>query len=279
VTKIGAPALPFPTDFSGLFLADSVTKLPAEAAQHVVVSGSHGGRYPGFLAALGRARGVILNDAGIGKDGAGVAALADLDRLGAPAATVSHMSCRIGDAADTMQRGVISRANAAAQALGVTAGDACRDAALRLRAAPPACGEAAPLGETRGEVKTGSRRRVVLLDSASLVRPEDAGEIVVTGSHGGLVGGAVAAALRVDAFATVFNDAGIGMEEAGVARIAPLDARGIAAFTVAAFSARIGEAQSTYADGVVSRANATARRLGVREGDAAHDAIQRLARL
>ncbi len=271
--------MPFPAEFPGLFLADSATKLPAEAAQHVVISGSHGGRYPGFLAALGRARAVILNDAGIGKDEAGIAALEVLEMLGMPAATASHMSCRIGLAADMMQRGVISRANAVARALGVGPGDACRDAALCLRDAPADSRQPAPFGETRSEAGTDGRRRVVLLDSASLVRPDDAAGIVVTGSHGGLVGGATAAALRVDVFAAVFNDAGIGIEEAGVARIAPLDARGVAAFTVASHSARIGEARSTYVDGIVSRANATARRLGVREGERARLAIDRLARL
>jgi hypothetical protein len=122
-------------------------------------------------------------------------------------------------------------------------------------------------------------RRILLLDSASLVRPEDMGHVVVTGSHGGLVGGKPAAALRVDAFAAVFNDAGIGMEEAGVARLAPLDARGIAAFTVAAASARIGDAHSTYVDGIVSRVNGGAYGFGVHEGDSASSAIERLARL
>ena len=100
---------------------------------------------------------------------------------------------------------------------------------------------------------------------------------MITGSHGGLVGGDPGAALRVDAFAAVFNDAGVGVDEAGVARLAPLDARGIAAFTVAAGTARIGEARSTYSDGVVSRANQTARRLGVREGDFAVSTVERLA--
>jgi uncharacterized protein YunC (DUF1805 family) len=271
--------LPFSAEFPDLFLADSATKLPAEAAGHVVVSGSHGGAYPGFLAALGKVAGIILNDAGIGKDEAGVAALADLDRLGIAAATVSHLSCRIGSAADMLARGMVSRANRIARTLGVVPADRCRDAAFRLRDAPAATGEPAAFGETRAEIDTGGRRRVVLLDSASLVQPADRGAIVVTGSHGGLVGGNPAAALRVDAYAAVFNDAGIGIEEAGVARLAPLDLRGIAAFTVAAASARIGEARSTFADGVVSRANRTAERFGVREGDCARDAVNRLARL
>ena len=35
----------------GILAADTITKLPPDAAGQVVVSGSHGGRYPGYLAA------------------------------------------------------------------------------------------------------------------------------------------------------------------------------------------------------------------------------------
>ena len=101
-----------------------------------------------------------------------------------------------------------------------------------------------------------------------MVAPGDAGAIVVTGSHGGLVGGDPAMALRTDAFAAVFNDAGIGVEEAGIGRLAALERRGVAAFTVAAASARIGEARSSFEDGVISRVNAAAARLGAIAGAA-----------
>ena len=104
---------------AGIVLADTITKLPPEAEGAVVVSGSHGGRYPGALAAKAGARAVILNDAGIGRDGAGTGSLALLDALGIAAATVSHASCRIGDTADMLRRGVISHANQAARATGL----------------------------------------------------------------------------------------------------------------------------------------------------------------
>ena len=104
---------------------------------------------------------------------------------------------------------------------------------------------------------------MVLVDSASLVSAEvDRGAIVVTGSHGGLVGGDPAAALRTEAFAAVFHDAGIGIDQAGIGRLPTLDDRGIAAATVAAASARIGEARSTLDDGVLSAVNATAAGTG-----------------
>ena len=64
---------------------------------------------------------------------------------------------------------------------------------------------------------------------------------------------------------------GIGKDEAGVSRLPALAARGIAAATVSAASARIGDARSTYEDGIVSRVNTRAAALGLREGLSARD--------
>ena len=74
-------------------------------------------------------------------------------------------------------------------------------------------------------------------------------------------------------FAALFNDAGIGIDNAGVTRLPALDARGIAAGTVAAMSARIGDAQSTYQDGILSRINSRAAALGIAAGMAAREFV------
>jgi hypothetical protein len=264
----------------GVVAADTITKLPPEAEGAVVISGSHGGPYPGVLALKARARAVILNDAGVGKDAAGIGALALLEEYGVAAAAVSHLSCRIGDTPDMLARGRISHANAAARAAGVAAGQGCLEAAERLRQAPQVRAAVPDFGEARAEAPAESgRRRIVLLDSAALVDPTDAGQIVVTASHGGLVGGDPKMALRVDGFAAVFNDAGVGIDQAGIARLPALDRRGIAAFTVAAASARIGEARSTFEDGVVSAVNEAAARRGARPGLAACNVLLAWARL
>ena len=55
-----------------------------------------------------------------------------------------------------------------------------------------------------------------------------------------------------------------------------LDERGIAAATVDAASARIGDGRSTYEDGTVSRVNETAQALGIVPGMAARDAVERV---
>ena len=111
------------------------------------------------------------------------------------------------------------------------------------------------------------------IDSVVLAEPEDAGHVIVCGSHGGLHGRRPETALGVDARVAVFNDAGIGKDAAGTSRLPVLEARGIAALTVAAASARIGSARSTYADGIVSAANPTARRLGATPGTAVRDFV------
>src|ERR1700730_2780665 len=220
-----------------IILADTITGLPGPVAGRVIVAGSHGGLYPGYLAGAAAVRAVVFNDAGIGKDGAGIEALAYLDGLGIAAAALAHSSCRIGDATDAMRRGIVSVANALARAVGVARGMTCAAAISCLRLVPQtAIPEPPSVGEHR-VILDGARRRVVLVDSASLVdRTGDHGAIVVTGSHGALVGGNPAKALAVDAFAAVFNDASMGIERSGVSRLPVLDQRGIAAFTVAASS-------------------------------------------
>jgi hypothetical protein len=260
-------------------LAPTLTKLDGcEGA--VVVTGSHGGRYCGRLAVLGRLRAAIFHDAGIGLERAGIAALDLLAERGIAAAAVSHLTARVGDTDDMMKRGRIGHANAVAAGLGVTAGLSCAEAAERLRAADFVIAQAPEAAEARVvERPESARRPLVFIDSASLVDPvADRGAIVVTGSHGGLVGGDPKMALRVDGFAAAYNDAGIGIDRAGLGRLPALDARGIAAITVDARTARIGEARSTF-EGRISAANRTAERLGAREGMRAGDALTRWALL
>jgi hypothetical protein len=253
---------------NGIVLADTATKLGPAAEGAVIVTGSHGGRYAAYLTLRAHPRAVIHNDAGVGKDEAGIAVLAMAEALGVAAATASHASCRIGDAGDMMARGVVSHANALAQALGVAPGMACRDAGLILMAARPSDRDPDPCGETRRVLdQAGWRRRIVLIDSASLIDHGDKGQIVVTASHGALVGGNARMALQVDGFAAVFSDAGVGIDGAGISRLPALDGRGIAGLAVSADSARIGDAMSVYEAGIVSHLNATAHRLGARPGE------------
>ena len=255
-------------------LADTITKIGAAGRDKVVVCGSHGGIYAAYLAASAGVRAVIFNDAGVGKDAAGIGGLGYCEALGLAVATVAHDSARIGDAADMLMRGRLSHVNKQARALGCEAGMDCRSAVALLAESSRFSGQPPPYDEARVVIiDEPGRARVVCVDSASLIRPEDKGQIVITGSHGAIVGGNKTMALQVDAFAALFNDAGIGMDEAGVSRLPVLDERGIAGATVAAASARIGDARSTYEDGVLSRVNMTAQALGGVAGMSARDFV------
>ena len=255
-----------------IVVADSITRVGGEAAGAVVVNGSHGGRYAAYLAAKLHVAAAIFNAAGVGRESAGVSGLHYLAEFGIPAAAVGHASARIGDGADMMARGVITHANGLAAALGCTAGMACAEAAARLQKAP-AAGREPPPEDEAAFLLIPEPPSLWALDSASLVGPEHKGAIVATGSHGGLLGGRPDTALKYDALAALFNDAGIGADEAGVSRLPALDARGIAAATVAAASARIGEGRSTYEDGIVSRVNDCAARRGARPGMMAREFV------
>ena len=103
-----------------------------------------------------------------------------------------------------------------------------------------------------------------IVDSITELRPIDAGCLAVSGSHGGMSSARYALAARP--LLSVFNDAGVGLDNAGIKALPWLQEHELAACAVAHTSARIGEAESTLATGVVSHANPLAQALGVRPG-------------
>jgi hypothetical protein len=113
-----------------------------------------------------------------------------------------------------------------------------------------------------------------IVDSITELKPGlDAGCLAVSGSHGGISSAQYALAARP--LIAVFNDAGVGKDAAGLAALPFLQDHGLAACTVAHDSARIGEARSTLADGVISHCNALALQHGARPGQRC-DALIRL---
>lgn len=251
---------------------DSVTHLRGAAAGAAALCASHGGVYAAWYAARCGVSAVILHDAGIGLDGAGTGGLGWLAARAVPAACVGHMTARIGDGADMLARGRLSAVNAPAAGLGLAVGMAAAEALAILAAAalPPAV-VTDEMDEARREIAGAGRRgvRVVALDSNGLVRASDAGHIVVTGSHGGLLGGRPETAVKAQVMAALYNDAGIGADQAGISRLPALQDRAIAGACVAAGSARIGDAMSTWDDGVVSALNPLAAARGGRIGQSA----------
>ena len=244
--------------------AESVTQL-ADVAGKVLVAGSHGGIIAAWLGATAGAHALVLNDAGLGKDRAGIAGLAWLEEIGMAAAAVSHASARIGNGADMLARGVISHANVYAALCGVAAGQSCEEAAKRLRNAAPPRAAPPPYAEGRWKLADGPPE-VWALDSVGKIEARDAGHILVIGSHGALHGGRPESALDVAAAAAVFNDAGVGADRIGVTRLPALAARGIPAGGVDCMSARIGDGRSMWESGVILHINAPAAARGAARG-------------
>ncbi|HYD57538.1 MAG TPA: hypothetical protein VEB41_11570 [Burkholderiales bacterium] len=244
--------------------ADSVTELD-DVSGMVLVAGSHGGTVAAYYAAAARVRAVIFHDAGLSKDDSGVAGLALLESAGIAAAAVRHSSARIGDGADCLARGTISRANAQAAACGVAPGQACSDAAVRLLAAPRVEASLPPAGQGRHALAPS----VVGCDSVGQLQEGDAGRILVIGSHASLHGGREESALPIAAALVFFHHGG-----GDCSRLPVLDARGIPAAAVDAMSARIGNARSLWESGIVSNPNRTARAVGIVPGMTVRAAVQ-----
>ena len=246
-------------------ILDSVTHLDTKHKGTVAYCGSHAGIYAAYYAASKGISAVILNDAGIGRERAGIAGLTLLEKLGVAGAAISHLSARIGDGQDGVKRGVLSTVNGPASKLGLKPGMTTKDAlTLLLKTAPGPSPKPEPLAESRFAVSEASRGgvNVIVMDSISLVKPEDDGHIIVAASHGGALGGKPEMAIKHPVFACVCNDAAGGIDNAGTTRLPALDQRGIAAACVSAFSSRIGDGRSAYADGYISFINETARRHG-----------------
>lgn len=246
-------------------IADSITKLGPQFRGTVLVAGSHGGRYCGYLAALAGLRGVIFNDAGVGKDNAGIGSLDYLQTLGIAAATISHTSARIGDGSDMLNRGRISYSNETAIALGCTKDQTCREAAETLTGGKPFNGDIPAYEETRTVLRE-KPIQIIACDSASLVSPDDADAFIITGSHGGMIAGRPGYGIAAQARGAVFNDAGVGMDCAGIQRLKILDQAGIPAATVDAMTACIGNAISAWETGILSHINKQAEKHGTTVG-------------
>ena len=117
-------------------------------------------------------------------------------------------------------------------------------------------------------------RRILIMDSITKVTPDDEGSFVVAASHGGASSGEFA--LEVPLALVVLNDAGIGKDEAGVASLAMLEARGVPGATVGHDTARIGDARDMWESGIVSRVNKQAAAMGLAVGETLHDRLPTL---
>lgn len=115
--------------------------------------------------------------------------------------------------------------------------------------------------------------RVLVTDSLTYcderVRTTD---VLVAGSYTG--GMAVSLALRGGARGVIANAAGVGLAESAIAGLPLCDRFEVPAAAVSEQSARLADGPDVYENGVISRANQAARRLGIREGMSCAEAAQ-----
>lgn len=125
----------------------------------------------------------------------------------------------------------------------------------------------------RRELAVGHLGTVVLMDSITLIQPQDQGRVVVSASHGGL--SSATYAVQVPLRLVVFNDAGVGKDGAGTVALHWLQGLGVPAACVAHTSARIGDAEDTWDNGVLSHLNGCAWLAGLVAGERLQTAVAR----
>jgi len=114
-------------------LMDSISYVAADNRGDIIVSGSHGGTSSAGYAVDVRVAAAFFNDAGIGKNAAGIKGLEMLGAHGIIAIAVSHESAEIANAKDTYKNGIISQVNACAAQAGIITGSCVADAVTILR--------------------------------------------------------------------------------------------------------------------------------------------------
>jgi uncharacterized protein YunC (DUF1805 family) len=123
-------------------------------------------------------------------------------------------------------------------------------------------------------VKQYEGRRIIIANSAASIDENNKNDIVVDGSHFGRNVGEIALNAKVRGM--IGNDAGIGLDEAGIAGLKFLEEHGIPAAVVSCLSAKIGNGTSTYEEGKISVVNEVARKLGISVGMSAKEAADKM---
>jgi uncharacterized protein YunC (DUF1805 family)/predicted esterase YcpF (UPF0227 family) len=103
-------------DGIGITVTNSITFLNENNSGDIVTCGSHGGVSAGHYAQKHGVKAVFFNDAGIGKNKAGVKSLESLSNAGILACTVDCMSAEIFNGQDVLDNGIISVCNQLAKA-------------------------------------------------------------------------------------------------------------------------------------------------------------------
>ena len=249
---------------------DSAAEIGEDETGQVVVAGSHGAEFAARHVARYLPFGVILNDAGKGKNNAGISGLPVLEAMNILGATVDCMTARIGEGDDNYYDGVISAVNDKAKKAGVHAGMTVVEAA-RIMLTAKKSGRVSYGTPVAYEDDCG---RIVLADTISYLNESHRGCVVVSGYH--------CAHTTYDWVKNLglkgifLNDAGKGKDNQGISGLPVYDRTGIPAAAIDCMTAMIGDARDAWESGLVSAANNTAAGVGVGEGMAVQKAAMKI---
>jgi len=274
-----------------IILLDSLGDLQPNNASPILVCGSHCGDNGAFARKLKNChvKAVFLNNAGIGKNMAGISGLSHYEAENILACAVDHYSAEIGVANDTWESGIISHTNTMAEDAGIQIGDSVKKAVAKI------INSFAPISSTHEnenfesltneKAENGSKVNlkkqakvqidgvsVTVTDSITFLNENNAGDIVVCGSHGGVSAGHYAQKQNLKA--VFFNDAGIGKNNAGIKSLESLSDAGILACTVDCMSAEIFNGQDILDNGIITVCNQLAKSRNIKEKMTVKEAIK-----
>lgn len=251
-----------------IVLLDSLGDLQPDNTCPILVCASHCGDNGTFARKLkkGGVKAVFLNNAGIGKNQAGISGLSHYAARGILACAVDHFSAEIGVAADTWESGIISHTNTIAKEAGILPGDSVQNAVSKIinfidnMSFQNKISESVITEEKSSKVDLKKQIQtqidgvnVTVSDSITFLNEDNAGDIVVCGSHGGVSAGHYAQKHRLKA--VFLNDAGIGKNNAGIKSLDSLCDVGILACTVDCMSAEIFNGLDVFENGIISVCN------------------------
>lgn len=273
----------------GVILLDSLGDLQPDNTSQILVCASHCGDNGTFARKIKNSgvKAVFLNNAGIGKNQAGISGLSHYEAEGIVACAVDCMSAEIGVSRDTWESGIISHLNSSAEKNGIQSGDSVQEAVAKIidilnqsSLSPKELNIEFLSDEKKGNSVDMKRQtqtqidgvNITITDSITFLTDSNAGDIVVCGSHGGVSAGHYAQKHRLNA--VFFNDAGIGKNNAGIKSLDSLSDAGILACTVDCMSAEIFNGQDVLENGIISVCNQLAMTKNIIEKMAVKEAIK-----
>jgi len=268
----------------GVILLDSLGDIYPDNSSPILVCASHCGDNGTFARKLKKCgvKAVFLNNAGIGKNQAGISGLPFYDSEGILACAVDHFSAEIGVAADTWESGIISYTNSLAEEAGIRVGDSVQNAVVKIL---PVIHQLTSIQHTTVVESSNVNKNhqklfqieivgkiITVADSITFLAEDNKGDILVCGSHGGVSAGHYA--MKHQLKAVFFNDAGIGKNNAGIKCLDSLSEAGILACTVDCMSAEIFNGQDMLENGIITVCNQLAKSKNIKEKITVKEAIE-----